>query len=50
LETIKNLEPERTCWRKVGGVLVKRNIGEVIPAIKENIINVKVYLCVFNLI
>lgn len=37
LETIKDLESTRRCWRLVGGVLVERNIGEVLPAIKNNI-------------
>ena len=37
LETIKDLESTRRCWRLVGGVLIERNIGEVLPAIKANI-------------
>jgi len=44
LETIKDLEPERNCWRKVAGVLVKRNVGEVIPVLKEHLANVNPYL------
>jgi len=37
LDTIKDLESSRRCWRLVGGVLIERNIGEVTPAIKNNI-------------
>jgi len=44
LETIKGLEAERNCWRKVGGVLVKRTIGEVIPQLKGNLANLDVAL------
>ena len=34
---------------QVGGVLVKRNIGEVIPALKENLQNVRYFWCKWNL-
>ena len=37
LDTIKNLETERRCWRLVGGVLIERNLGEVVNSLKENV-------------
>ncbi|KAL4508090.1 hypothetical protein ABPG72_021463 [Tetrahymena utriculariae] len=37
IETIKNLESERRCWRLVGGVLVERTLGEVLNSLKENV-------------
>lgn len=39
LDAIKDLEPERKCWRTVGGVLVERSIKEVIPALEDRIKN-----------
>ena len=37
LDAIKDLNPDRKCWRSVGGVLVERTIGEVIPALRGRI-------------
>ncbi|EGR34538.1 prefoldin subunit 2, putative [Ichthyophthirius multifiliis] len=37
LDTIKNLENDRKCWRLVGGVLVERTLGEVVQSLKENV-------------
>lgn len=37
IDTVKNLEAERRCWRLVGGVLVERNLGEVMNSLKESI-------------
>jgi prefoldin subunit 2 len=37
MEAIKDLEAERKCWRLVGGVLVERNLGEVMQSLRENI-------------
>jgi len=37
IDTVKNLEAERRCWRLVGGILVERNLGEVINSLKESI-------------
>lgn len=36
LSTIEKLEPERKCFRLVGGVLVERTVGEVAPAVQRN--------------
>jgi len=36
INAIEKLEPERKCFRLVGGVLVERTVGEVLPAVKRN--------------
>ena len=30
------MDPNRKCYRMVGGVLVERNVGEVLPAVQSN--------------
>lgn len=37
------MEPERKCYRLVGGVLVERTVKEVRPAILSNLENVRVF-------
>jgi prefoldin subunit 2 len=34
IEATKELESNRKCWRMIGGVLVERTLGEVLPALK----------------
>ena len=41
LENVKNLDPSRRCFRSVGGVLVERTVGEVIPAVESNAANLR---------
>ncbi|KAI9307643.1 Prefoldin beta-like protein [Cunninghamella echinulata] len=36
IDGISPLEPERKCFRMVGGVLVERTIKEVLPALENN--------------
>ena len=36
VDAIKDLDPERKCFRLVGGVLVERKGKEVLPAVKGN--------------
>ena len=36
LKALEGLDPERKCFRQVGGVLVERTVGEVVPAVKNN--------------
>ncbi|KAK9454100.1 Prefoldin subunit-domain-containing protein [Dipodascopsis uninucleata] len=36
LETLRPLENDRKCFRMIGGVLVERTVGEVIPALENN--------------
>merc|ERR1712156_783659 len=38
-ETLKKAEPERKAWRLVGGVLTERTVGEVLPALENQIEN-----------
>ncbi|EFJ11987.1 hypothetical protein SELMODRAFT_235143 [Selaginella moellendorffii] len=33
---IKPLDPARKCFRLIGGVLVERTVGEVLPAVQRN--------------
>ena len=35
IDQIKTLEPERKCFRMVGGVLVERNVGEALKALEH---------------
>merc|ERR1711959_288357 len=35
VKTLEPLDPNRKAWRQVGGVLVERTCGEVLPAVKE---------------
>ena len=36
IDTLVGVEPERRCFRLVGGVLVERKVGEVSPALQNN--------------
>ncbi|RMZ93146.1 prefoldin subunit 2 [Brachionus plicatilis] len=36
IETLKEVEKERKCFRMIGGVLVERTVGEVLPALEQN--------------
>jgi len=36
LSTLKEVSPERKCFRVIGGVLVERTVGEVMPAVASN--------------
>lgn len=36
IETLKEVAPERRCYRMVGGVLVERTVGDVLPALVTN--------------
>ncbi|QQP35213.1 Prefoldin subunit 2 [Caligus rogercresseyi] len=41
LETLGKVESDRKCFRMVGGVLVERNVGEVKPALKSNVLKME---------
>jgi len=34
IETLSKVEPERRCWRLVGGVLLEKRVDEVVPALQ----------------
>lgn len=36
LDTLKDVDPNRKCYRMVGGVLVERTVKEVLPALENN--------------
>ncbi|KAF2072903.1 hypothetical protein CYY_005798 [Polysphondylium violaceum] len=36
INAISNLEPSRKCFRMVGGVLVERTVGDVLPVVRQN--------------
>ncbi|CAD6890255.1 unnamed protein product [Tilletia controversa] len=37
LRDTQSREPERTCYRLIGGILVERTVNEVLPALEVNI-------------
>ncbi len=39
METIKDLEMTRKCWRLVNGVLFEKTKAEIIPEIEEQVKN-----------
>jgi len=39
-ETLKPLDPKRRAYRLIGGVLVERTVGEVLPGVTSNKENV----------
>ncbi|KAK9452413.1 Prefoldin subunit-domain-containing protein, partial [Limtongia smithiae] len=44
LETLRPLPTTRKCFRMVGGVLVERTVGDVIPALEANATGVRTVL------
>ena len=36
LETLKDVDKARKCYRMIGGVLVERTVNEVMPALEQN--------------
>ncbi len=36
LETLKDVDKDRKCFRMIGGVLVERTVNEVVPALEQN--------------
>jgi prefoldin subunit 2 len=41
METIKDLEDDRKCWRLVNGVLFEKPKGEVMPELKVQVANIE---------
>eukprot|EP01120_Amphizonella_sp_Union-15-10_P000148 TRINITY_DN10185_c0_g1_i2.p1 TRINITY_DN10185_c0_g1~~TRINITY_DN10185_c0_g1_i2.p1 ORF type:complete len:149 (-),score=43.58 TRINITY_DN10185_c0_g1_i2:3-398(-) len=48
ITAISKLESSRKCYRLVGGVLVERTVGEVLPAVKKNKENIEKTIQVLN--
>lgn len=40
IDTIEPLDPKRKCCRMIGGILVERTVGDVLPVIKANQVGV----------
>ena len=36
IDTMKDVEGDRKCFRMIGGVLVERSVKEVLPALRKN--------------
>lgn len=36
MDALKKVDPDRRCFRMVGGVLVERTVKDVVPALKYN--------------
>uniref|UniRef100_H3AH57 Prefoldin subunit 2 n=1 Tax=Latimeria chalumnae TaxID=7897 RepID=H3AH57_LATCH len=36
IDTLKEVDPNRKCYRMVGGILVERTVKEVLPALENN--------------
>jgi prefoldin subunit 2 len=36
VDALSKLEPERKAFRLIGGVLVEKNVGEVLPIVTQN--------------
>uniref|UniRef100_A0A8B9PVY2 Prefoldin subunit 2 n=1 Tax=Apteryx owenii TaxID=8824 RepID=A0A8B9PVY2_APTOW len=36
IETLREVDPTRKCYRMVGGILVERTVKEVLPALENN--------------
>ncbi|XP_068778343.1 prefoldin subunit 2 [Struthio camelus] len=36
IETLREVDPTRKCYRMVGGILVERTVKEVLPALESN--------------
>ena len=41
METVKDLEDSRKCWRLVNGVLFEKTKAEVIPELKVQVANME---------
>jgi len=37
IDTLKDLDPKRTCFRLVGELLVERDVGSVLPELEQNL-------------
>lgn len=41
LDAFKSVEPERKCFRLIGGVLIEKTVKDVKPSLEENLVNVR---------
>lgn len=47
IDTLKNIDPKRKCYRMTGGVLCERTVEDVMPALVTNKEQVRVVLFFF---
>jgi len=47
VDTLKTVDPDRKCFRMVGGVLVERTVKDVLPALEHNCKQVDSHTTVF---
>lgn len=47
IDTLKNIDPKRKCYRMTGGVLCERTVEDVMPALVTNKEQVRVVLLFF---
>ena len=45
IEALKGVEPDRRCFRMIGGVLVERTVKDVLPALENNKEQVRTFSC-----
>lgn len=45
IETLNKLDGDRKCFRLIGGVLVERNISDVLPTLIKNRGEVSIFYC-----
>ena len=50
IDTLKEMESDRKCFRMVGGVLVEHTVSGVLPALTNHKEQVKLYEVNFNLL
>jgi prefoldin subunit 2 len=48
IDTVKPLPGDRVCFRLIGGVLMERNVQEVLPALQSNLEGVRKFPFVIN--
>ena len=48
IDTLTTMEQSRRCHRLVGGVLVQRNVGEVLPELQSSLKSIDVVLNQFS--
>ncbi len=36
MKTLEGVDQDRRCFRMIGGVLVERKVGEIVPALTSN--------------
>lgn len=49
LNTLKEVDENRRCFRMLNGILIERKVSEVVPALQRNIEQVCVQFCEENL-